>query len=91
MPSPGFLAPELEAVHVSHVVELTDEQYDILKRVAARDQETPEQLIGRMVKALTDTQGTIYFTDEELLRALGADDAELEELARLETLDHADE
>jgi hypothetical protein len=81
----------LEDARMSHVVELTDEQYAILQRVAARDQETPEQLIGRMVNALTDTQGTIYFTDDELLRALGADDAELAELARLETIEHADE
>ena len=76
---------------MSHIVELTDEQYEILSRVAARDQETPEQLIERMVNALTSTEGTIYFTDEELLRALGADDEELEELTELEALDHADE
>ncbi len=64
---------------MSHVFELTDEQYETLRQVAARDQETPEQLIERMVNALTETQGTIYFTDEELLRALGADDEELAE------------
>jgi hypothetical protein len=44
-----------------------------------------------MVNALTDTQGTISFTDEELLRALGADEEELAELARLATLEHASE
>ncbi|HEY7984669.1 MAG TPA: hypothetical protein VID73_10910 [Ktedonobacterales bacterium] len=76
---------------MSHTVELTDEQYELLSRVAARDEETPEQLIGRMVNALTDTQGTISFTDEELPRALGADEEELAELARLATLEHASE
>jgi len=76
---------------MSHVVELTDEQYETLRQIAARDHETPEQLLGRMVNALTATQGTIYYTDEEFLRALGADDRELAELAQLETDDHADE
>jgi hypothetical protein len=76
---------------MSHVVELTDDQYETLRQVAARDQETPEQLIARMVSALAETQGTIYFTDEEFLRALGADDQELTELAQLETADDANE
>lgn len=76
---------------MSHVIELTDEQYETLCKVAARDAETPEQLLQRMVNALTETQGVIYFSDEELLRALGADDEELAELAQLETADNADE
>ncbi len=76
---------------MSHVIELTDEQYETLRKVAARDQETPEQLLRRMVDALSETQGVIYFSDEELLRALGADDEELAELAQLETADNADE
>jgi hypothetical protein len=76
---------------MGHVVELTDQQYETLRQVAARDHETPEQLIGRIVNALTQTQGTIYYTDEELLRALGANDEELAELAALETADSADE
>jgi hypothetical protein len=65
---------------MSHVIELTDEQYETLRKVAARDQETPELLLRRMVDALTETQGVIYFSDEELLRVLGADDEELAEL-----------
>jgi hypothetical protein len=76
---------------MSHVIELTDEQYETLRQVAARDQESPEQLLWRMVNALSETQGTIYFTDEEFLRALGADDEEIADLAQLETADHADE
>ncbi len=76
---------------MSHVIELTDKQYETLRQVAARDQETPEHLLGRMVDALSETQGIIYFTDDELLRALGADDEELADLAQLEAADHADE
>ena len=69
---------------MSHIIELTDEQYETMRKVAARDQETPEQLLQRMVNALTETQGVFYHSDEELLRALGADDEELAELAQLE-------
>ncbi|WIG60159.1 MAG: hypothetical protein OJF49_002907 [Ktedonobacterales bacterium] len=69
---------------MSHVLELTDEQYETLLKAAERDNQTPEQLIGRMVAALADAQGTVYFTDDELLRALGAGDDELAELAKLE-------
>ncbi len=76
---------------MSHIIELTDEQYETLRQVAARDQETPEQLLKRMVNALTEIQGTVYYTDDELLQALGADDDELAELAKLETADYADE
>jgi len=36
-------------------------------------------------------QGPIYYTDDELLRALGADDEEIARLARLETQGDADE
>jgi hypothetical protein len=76
---------------MSHVIELTDEQHETLRQVAAHDEETPQQLLERMVNALTETQGAIYYTDEELLRALGADDEEIDELAQLEKADHADE
>ena len=76
---------------MSHIIELTDEQYETLRQVAARDQETPEQLLKRMVNALTEIQGTVYYTDDELLQALGADNDELAELAKLETADYADE
>ena len=76
---------------MGHAVEFTDAQYETLRQVAARDQETTEQLLTRMVDALTTTQGAIYYTDEEILRALGADDEELAELAQLETAPNADE
>jgi hypothetical protein len=75
---------------MSHVVELTDKRYETVCQVAARDQETPERLLGRMVDALIETQGIIYYTDEELLRALGAGDEEFADLARLDTANHAD-
>jgi len=76
----------LEVYQVSHVIELSDEQYARLE-----GGETPERLIERMVNALSDTSGPVYYTDDELLRALGADDAEIAELAALEWQPDADE
>ena len=69
------------------MVELTDEQYAILEAAAKKGDETPEHLIGRMVTALADAEGPIYFSDEELLRALGADDDEIAELSRIADAD----
>jgi hypothetical protein len=76
---------------MSKTVELTDEQYATLEAAAARGAETPQQLLERMLRALAATQGPIYYTDDELLRALGADDAELAELAKLEWQADADQ
>ncbi|HKV83710.1 MAG TPA: hypothetical protein VJN88_04090 [Ktedonobacterales bacterium] len=76
---------------MSHAIVLTDEQYEALRNAAARSDETPDQLLGRMVSALAETQGPVYFTDDELLRALGADDEELAELAGLELPPNADD
>lgn len=76
---------------MGHTIELTDEQYATLETAAARGGESPEQLIGRMLNALTEVQGPVYYTDEELLRALGADDEEIAELAELDTQADADE
>lgn len=73
---------------MSKVIELTDEQYAALATAAAERHETPQALVERWLAALTESQGPVYYTDDELLRALGADDEELAELAKL---DHADE
>ena len=70
---------------MGHTLELIDAQYETLRQIAEHDQETPEQLLTRMVDALITNQRTIIFTDEELLWALGAGDDEIAELAALET------
>ena len=61
------------------------------RTAAAKTGETPQQLVARMASALTQAEGTVYYTDDEFLRALGADDEELAELAKLETAADADE
>lgn len=76
---------------MSHVLELTDEQYNAIAAAAAKTGETPQGLLARMAQALTEAEGTVYYTDDEFLRALGADDTELAELAKLESTDDADE
>jgi hypothetical protein len=76
---------------MSQKQELTEEQYETLRRVTTHDQQTPEQLLGRMVDAPATTQGAIEFTDDELPRVLGADGEELTELAKLEVANAADE
>ncbi|MGZ3679049.1 MAG: hypothetical protein ACXWQR_10820 [Ktedonobacterales bacterium] len=69
---------------MGHVVEQTGEQYATLQAVAAKSDETLEQFIGRMVDVLTEMQGAIYYTDDELLRALCADDEDIAALSGLE-------
>jgi hypothetical protein len=76
---------------MSHVLDLTEEQYRALAAAAAKTGETPQQLVARMASALTQAEGTVYYTDDEFLRALGADDEELADLAKLETAADADE
>lgn len=76
---------------MSRVIELSDEQYAQLEIAATKGGETPEHLIERMVSALAQASGRVYYTDGELLRALGAGDAEIAELAALESESDADE
>lgn len=76
---------------MSKVIELTDNEYAALATAAARSGETPQHLLSRMVEALAQTQTTDYYSDDELLRELGADDQELAELAKLEAATDADE
>ena len=75
---------------MSKTFELTDEQYSTLETIAARDGETPQRFIERLLEALVQTRGTICYSDNELLRALGADDQELGELEKLARRTDAD-
>jgi hypothetical protein len=58
----------------SKTTELTSEHYLTQESIAARDDETPQHFIERLLDALVQPHGTIYYTDDGLLRALGADD-----------------
>lgn len=76
---------------MSKAIELSEEQYATLAAAAARRNETPQDLVNHWVAVLAESQGPVYYTDDELLRALGADDAEIAELAKLEQQIDADE
>lgn len=62
---------------MSHVLELTEEEYSAIVTAAAKTGQTPQQLVARMANALTAAEGVVYYTEEELLRALGATDTDL--------------
>ncbi len=76
---------------MSRVLELTDEEYSMLAAAAAKTGETPQQLVARMASALAGAEGPVYYTDDEFLRALGASDEEIAELATLESSADANE
>jgi hypothetical protein len=63
---------------MSRVIELSDEEYETL--AAEQSHQTPEAFVARWVKALSDVRGEISWNEEELSRALDADDAELAKL-----------
>ena len=65
---------------MSKVIELSDEEYATLAAAAEKSHQTPEAFVARWVKALSDIPGEIYWNEEELFRALDADDAELAKL-----------
>jgi hypothetical protein len=67
----------MEIAGLSKTNELTDERYSTLESIAARDGEAPQRFIEGLLDALIQTQRTIYYSDDELLRALRADDQEL--------------
>lgn len=68
---------------MSHVLELTEEQYSALAAAAAKSGETPEQLVARMASALTQAEGTVYCDLDDFFRALGATEAEIAESERI--------
>lgn len=57
---------------MSHTLELTDDQFATLQAVAAKSGQTPQTLVGRWVKALAESQNTIYCSTDEMFEALDA-------------------
>jgi hypothetical protein len=68
---------------MSHVLELTEEQYSPIAAAAAKTGQTPEQLVARMASALTQAEGTVYYDLDEFFRALGMTEAEIAESERI--------
>lgn len=64
---------------MSHTIELSDEQYAaIMRAVAARPGASLESLVAEWAEAIDPREPDHYYTDEQFLRVLGADDAEIE-------------
>ena len=57
---------------MSHIIELSDEEYDILKSAAEQAHETPGELLRQLVLALVTAQGQVYDDVEEMFAALDA-------------------
>lgn len=64
---------------MSHTIELSDEQYAaVMRAVAARPGATLESLVAEWAAGIDPSEPDHYYTDEQFLRVLGADDAEIE-------------
>ncbi len=57
---------------MSKPIELSDEEYQIVEQAVAAGHETPEQVIRRLVRALADANGPVYYSVEDMFEALDA-------------------
>lgn len=55
---------------MSKTIELSDEEYAILEAAAVRGNETPEQVLTRIVRALAGTSGPVYYNLDDMFNAL---------------------
>jgi hypothetical protein len=64
---------------MSHTIDLSDEQYAaLLRAVAARPGATVAALVAEWAEAIDPREPEHYYDDEQFLRVLGADDAEID-------------
>lgn len=78
---------------MSHVIELTDEQYDTLRHAAEERGETLDRLLMRVVEELRDQRASAHpaypahpahaYTTEEWFRHLGATEEQIAEARRI--------
>lgn len=64
---------------MSHTIELTDEQYSTLETAAAKGGETPQALLERWLRALAESENSIYYNEDEMFAALDAYAAEADQ------------
>lgn len=68
---------------MSHVFEVTEEQYQILERAAQSNEQTPDALLARWIEALRDPRvHPRYYETDDWFRHLGMSDEEIEEIKR---------
>ncbi len=65
---------------MSHIIELSDEQYAIVKRNAEREGVNPQAFLAEIIQRLPS--GVVYDDADEFSRALGDTDEEIAEAKR---------
>jgi hypothetical protein len=77
-----------EGAHMSKRIELTDEQYEILKHAAAARHQTIDSLLAQLAEQMRDPHTTPhYFTEDEFLRHLGMTDEMIQQADALAAQD----
>jgi hypothetical protein len=68
---------------MSHIVELSDEQYESLRRAAEVRGQSPNGLLAALLEELRNPYAQPrYYETDEFLKRLGASDEEIAELNR---------
>lgn len=68
---------------MSHMFEVTEEQYQILEHAAQSKGQTPDALLARWIEELRDPRvQPRYYETDEWFRHLGMSDEEIEEIKR---------
>lgn len=69
---------------MSHVFQVTDEQYQTIEQAAKTESQTPDALFARWIEELRDrTRGSRYYETEEWFRHLGATEEQIAEAKRI--------
>ena len=69
---------------MSHVIELTDEQYETLLKVAEARGQTPDAVIAAWLEEARDRdREPRYYETDDWLRHLGVSEAQIAESARI--------
>lgn len=69
---------------MSHTIELSDEQYEILREAAEARGESPDTVVAALIAELRESQAQQprYYETDDFLRHLGASEEEIAELNR---------
>jgi len=69
---------------MSKVIELSDEQYRMVERVAAERRQSPASLLANLIESLADSEGGApYLETEDWFRHLGVTNEQLAEAKRV--------
>jgi hypothetical protein len=67
---------------MSHVIEVTDEQYERLRQTAEQQGQTPEELLNTLIAEGTGEE-SVYDNLDDFFQSLGASDEVIHESQRL--------